>query len=79
MDPLVFVIILVAITFGSITTWVKMATKDRGRIEVSPDGDYDIDELAAAAESLKERVDTLESILDAEIPDWREQHDREGG
>ena len=26
------------------------------------------------AESLTERIDVLETILDAEVPDWREQN-----
>jgi phage shock protein B len=32
-------------------------------------------ELSAMAESLTERIDILESILDAEVPDWREQNE----
>ncbi len=32
--------------------------------------------LSRVAESLDQRISTLESILDAEVPDWREEHDR---
>jgi phage shock protein B len=38
---------------------------------------YDLQELSTMAQSLTERIDILESILDAEVPDWRannEQH-----
>jgi phage shock protein B len=32
---------------------------------------YDLHELSGMAQSLTERIDILESILDAEVPDWR--------
>jgi len=32
-------------------------------------------ELTQMAERMNQRIDTLESILDAEVPGWREQHD----
>jgi hypothetical protein len=28
------------------------------------------------AESLNQRIDVLESILDAEVPEWREQNEQ---
>lgn len=31
-------------------------------------------ELLSIADTMAERIKTLESILDAETPDWREQH-----
>ena len=33
-----------------------------------------LEELLDIADSMAERIKTLESILDAETPDWREQH-----
>ena len=34
-------------------------------------------ELNQLAESLTQRVNTLESILDDEVPDWRDDHDQQ--
>lgn len=35
-----------------------------------------LQELTKTADSLAERVTTLEAILDHEVPGWREDHDR---
>ena len=35
-----------------------------------------LNELNKIAETLSQRVSTLESILDSEMPDWREDHDQ---
>jgi phage shock protein B len=32
-------------------------------------------ELSGMAESMQERIGVLESILDAEVPDWRQQNE----
>jgi phage shock protein B len=34
-------------------------------------------ELLDVADRMGERIKTLESILDAETPDWREQHEKQ--
>jgi len=77
MDVFEFIISLVAIVLAAITFWMilfrKQWSSDGKKID--PQGEYDMYELSAMAESLKDRIDVLESILDAEIPDWREQND----
>lgn len=77
MDVFEFIIALVAIVLGVITFWMILFGKRWSRQDhkIDPQGEYDMVELSAMAESMKERVDVLESILDAEIPDWREQND----
>lgn len=35
---------------------------------------HQLDELNELAERMAERIKTLETILDAEAPDWREHH-----
>jgi phage shock protein B len=52
--------------------------KSRRRAPIQAEGHYELAELAGMAESLKDRIDTLESILDAEVPDWREQNEHGG-
>ncbi|MFM1897017.1 MAG: hypothetical protein RLZZ385_2091 [Pseudomonadota bacterium] len=78
MSPYEFVIALVGIVGGCITAWVYMATnKQRPRSRPADPGTrYSLTELSAMAESLQERIDTLEAILDAEVPDWRDQNER---
>ncbi len=73
-----FILSIVAMVFGAITIWILLLRKDRRREQIVPQGKYDLDELASIAESLQERIDILESILDAEVPDWREQNESGG-
>ncbi len=75
MDPLEFVISIVGMVLMFVTFWILLLRKDRRRPPIEPEGNYDLRELATMAESFKDRIDTLESILDAEVPDWREQNE----
>ncbi len=54
--------------------------KARYRAQLSNVTDEDrgnLRELNQLAESLTQRVSTLESILDDEVPDWREDHEQQ--
>lgn len=73
-----FITSIVAMVLVAITLWIFLLRKDRGRSTIEPKGNYDMRELSAMAESLRDRIDTLESILDAEVPDWREQNEHGG-
>lgn len=75
MGILEFIIAIVAMVFGSITLWIVLLRKGKRSVRIEPDGEYDMDELSAMAQSLTERIDILESILDAEVPDWKEQNE----
>ena len=70
-----FIISLVAMVLGAVTVWIFLLRKGRRSGRIEPDGKYNMGELSAMAESLNERIDILESILDAEVPDWREQNE----
>ncbi len=74
MDVFEFIISIVGMVLFFITTWVLLLRKGRHREHIAPQGKYELSELAAIAESLQERINILESILDAEVPDWREQN-----
>ena len=78
MDVLEFVISIVAMVLGAITVWILLLRKSRRRTHIESSGKYDMGELSSMAESLIERIDVLESILDAEVPDWREQNEHGG-
>lgn len=75
MGILEFITSIVAMVLGAVTLWIFLLRKGRRSVRVEPDGKYDISELSTMAQSLTERIDILESILDAEVPDWREQNE----
>jgi len=75
MGILEFIIAIVAMVLGAVTVWIFLLRKGRRSVRIEPDGKYNMGELSAMAQSLTERIDILESILDAEVPDWREQNE----
>ena len=81
MDAFEFIIALVSIILGCVTLWVMMFyfRKDKGHRKPDPNTKYSLNQLSSMAESLQDRIDTLESILDAEVPDWREQNEQSAG
>lgn len=75
MGVLEFITSIVAMVLGAVTIWILILRKGRRIERAQPDGHYDMSELSAMAESMQERIGILESILDAEVPDWRQQND----
>lgn len=88
MNVFTFIIALVGMVFGFITWWIKLGIaksrsnddtgKRRHRRQRRGGDSRDLEQLTAMADSLGERIGVLESILDAEVPNWREQHERAG-
>ncbi|MFT4670789.1 MAG: phage shock protein B [Pseudohongiellaceae bacterium] len=73
-----FLTATVAMTLGAITIWIFIFRKDK-RHDPAPlpsDKSLNVSELSSMAESLNQRIDVLESILDAEVPEWREQNEQ---
>ncbi len=58
--------------------WVIMHYRSKNRKEsgISEAEHERLQELLKVANSLLERVETLESILDQETPEWRKKHAR---
>jgi phage shock protein B len=56
--------------------WLVLHYKYRGKKTsgFTEDESRQLEELLEIADSMAERIKTLETILDAESPDWREQH-----
>jgi phage shock protein B len=56
--------------------WLMLHYKYRGKKTsgFTEDESRQLEELLEIADSMAERIKTLEAILDAESPDWREQH-----
>ena len=78
MSILEFITSLTAMALVAITFWILLLRKGRKRVRMETDVNYDMNELSSMAVSLKERIDILESILDAEVPDWRDQNETGG-
>jgi phage shock protein B len=55
--------------------WIFMhyRSKQRSQSELSEDERQALESLGARAEMMAERIETLESILDAETPGWRKR------
>ncbi|MEX2469564.1 MAG: hypothetical protein WD396_07400 [Pseudohongiellaceae bacterium] len=70
-----FITSITALALIAITVWILILRKDRRRSHIEAQGEYSLSELSTMAKSMQERIDILESILDAEVPDWREQNE----
>ena len=78
MDFFEFAIALISVIGGFITLWMFILyQRKEKKVRLSTDTEYDIRELSAIAKSLSTRIDTLESILDSEVPNWREQNEHQ--
>jgi|TARA_R110002126_G_scaffold10245_91_gene46852 phage shock protein B len=76
IHELIFVPLILFMIFVA-PLWVIMHYRSKGKMQ---QGLTDVElqqlnNLAARAEKMAERIHTLEAILDAESPKWRSQHD----
>ncbi len=71
MAPIIVFMVIVA------PIWIVMHYRTAGKksVGLSEDEQQSLDELAEVAEAMEERISTLESILDAETPDWRTRYE----
>jgi len=71
MAPIIVFMVIVA------PIWIIMhyRTADKKSVGLSDDEQQSLNDLAAIADSMEERITTLESILDAETPDWRAKYE----
>ena len=55
--------------------WIVMHYRYKRRTHgsLSENERTELQHLAASAETMRERIETLESILDAETPEWRKR------
>lgn len=58
--------------------WIIMHYRSKGRSQgmLTEDERTELERLASAADEMRERIETLESILDAETPEWRRRNAR---
>ncbi len=71
MAPIIVFMVIVA------PIWIIMHYRTAGKksVGLSDDEQQSLDELAEIADSMEERLSTLESILDAETPDWSSKYE----
>ncbi len=65
-----------AVTMPIWIVWIVMHYKAKHRAAqgFSEEERKQLDELTAAADNMAERIKSLETILDAEAPEWRDYH-----
>ncbi|MBC6403888.1 MAG: envelope stress response membrane protein PspB [Hyphomonadaceae bacterium] len=75
---LALMIPIVAILMVSGSGMLKMylAHKERMMDHLSGDQIAELEQMSKIADILDQRVNVLESILDDEIPNWRERYDK---
>ena len=64
------IIVPLWITYHYITVWMRMRASAAGPGKVAVERS-DLDRMHALAEGLERRIESLETILDAEAADWR--------
>ena len=72
---MIFSIPLVAIIGGMITSVLKARYKSQQQTSSHVDQEQ-LARLHQVAKDMEKRIVTLESILDTEVPDWRDEHER---
>ena len=55
--------------------WLHYRSKRRAQVALTESERDNLEALLVKSEAMMERIDTLESILDAQTPEWR-KHDR---
>jgi len=77
LPELIFVPAILFLIFVA-PLWVIMHYRSKGRSQgmLTDDERAELERLATSAEVMRERIETLESILDAETPDWRRRNAR---
>lgn len=72
MDELLIAPTLIFLIFVA-PIWIVMhyRAKNRAQASLTQDERNELERLATAAEAMRKRIETLESILDADSPEWR--------
>tara|TARA_R110000772_G_scaffold14417_14_gene41697 strand:+ start:1580 stop:1825 length:246 start_codon:yes stop_codon:yes gene_type:complete len=75
MEFLGILIPLTAITLPIWIVWIVLHYKSKSKefSSLNADESQQLEELNALAEKMAERIKSLETILDAESPEWRDQ------
>ena len=66
------VVVPLWITYHYVTVWMRIRAGAAGPGKVTIER-AELDRMHALAERLEQRIESLETILDAETPDWRKR------
>jgi phage shock protein B len=68
--PMVLFMVIVA------PTWIVMHYRsvNRSSSQLSEDDRQALEEMLVGVDQMADRIESLESILDADHPDWRQEH-----
>ncbi len=69
-------IFAISMVFGTIMLKSYFKHKERMMDHMTGDQIAELEQMSKVADILDQRVNVLERILDDEIPNWREQHDK---
>ena len=77
MDEMFYAPIILFMIFVA-PIWVIMhyRTAAKKNVGLSTDEQQSLQDLLEVADGLEERIETLESILDEETPDWRKKYEQ---
>ena len=70
VPSIVFIVIV-----APLWVWLHYRSKRRAQVALTESERDNLEALLLKSEAMMERIDTLESILDAQTPEWR-KHDR---
>ena len=70
VPSIVFMVIV-----APVWVWLHYRSKRRAQVALTESERDNLEALLLKSEAMMERIDTLESILDAQTPEWR-KHDR---
>ena len=67
--------IVFMVSVAPLWVWLHYRSKRRAQVALTESERDNLEALLLKSEAMMERIDTLESILDAQTPEWR-KHDR---
>ena len=74
---LVAVVMCLSIPILGILAGIMKSQYRHQQSNVTDEEREQLQHLSRTADSLANRIETLESILDSEVPDWREEHEQQ--
>jgi phage shock protein B len=74
---LVAVVMALSIPILGIYAGIMKSQYRQRQTNVSDEEREQLQQLSRTAETLATRIATLESILDSEVPDWRDDHEQQ--
>ena len=75
IEALIPIVAIIAV-FGTVWLKIYLGHKEKMKDHMSDDQIAELEQMSRRADILDRRVEVLENILDDEVPNWRESHDK---